>query len=159
MPSKSYDCFKYIYLHGFASGKGSSKGVLLNQFFNEQERKVELLLPDLNIPSFEQLSVTAIVQHLKKEILSSKQQYRLIGSSLGGLVAAILAAELRESSKVQSMILLCPAFDAVSRWRARLTDSELNQWQLQGSIPYYHFSNKCEQLLHYGFYEDLLKQI
>lgn len=159
MPSKPYDCFKYLYLHGFASGKGSSKGVLLNKFFNEQDRKVEILLPDLNIPSFEQLSVTAIVQHLKKEILSSPQQYRLVGSSLGGLIAATLAFELRESSKVQSLILLCPAFDASNRWRAKLTDSELNQWQLQGSKPYYHFSDKCERLLHYEFYEDLVKQI
>lgn len=78
MSSNSFRCYKYLYLHGFASGSGSSKGVLLKQFFGEQAQNVELHLPDLNIPSFEQLSVTEIVKHLKAEILNSTQQYRLI---------------------------------------------------------------------------------
>lgn len=158
MPSKSYDCYKYVYLHGFASGKGSSKGQLLNQFFNEQVY-VELELPDLNIPSFEKLSVTEIVQHLKEEMHSNTQQYRVIGSSLGGLVAATLASELKDSSKIQSLILLCPALDASNRWKAKLTESELEQWQLQGTKKYYNFTTKSERDLHYGFYEDLLKQV
>lgn len=159
MQSNSYDRYKYIYLHGFASGKGSSKELLLSQFFNEQVGNVELHLPDLNIPSFEKLSVTEIVQHLKNEILSNTQQYRLIGSSLGGLVAATLASELKESSKIRSLILLCPALDASNRWKAKLTESELKQWQLQGTKKYYNFSTNSEQYLHYGFYEDLLKQV
>lgn len=158
MASKSYDCYKYLYLHGFASGKGSSKGLMLSQFFNEQVH-IDLHLPDLNIPSFEKLSVTEIVQNLKNEILSNAQQYRLIGSSLGGLVAATLASELNESSKIQSLILLCPALDTSNRWKAKLTESELKQWKLQGTKKYYNFSTKSEQHLHYGFYEDLLKQV
>lgn len=157
MASESHNCYKYMYLHGFASGKGSSKGLLLKEFFNTQLGNVELHLPDLNIPSFEQLSVTKIIQHLKSEILRSKQQYRLIGSSLGGLIAATLASELNDSSKIQSLILLCPALDASNRWKAKLTDSELNQWQLEGSKKYYNFTTKSEHHLHYGFYEDLLK--
>lgn len=158
MPSTSYDCYKYLYLHGFASGTGSSKGLLLKNFFKEQAgNNVELHLPDLNIPSFEQLSVTKIVQHLKNEILGSTHQYRLIGSSLGGLIAAMLASELEKSSKIQSVILLCPALDASNRWKAKMNDDELNQWQLQGSKTFYHFGTKSEQHLHYGFYEDLVK--
>lgn len=155
MPSNAY---KYLYLHGFASGTGSSKGLVLAKFFKQLEN-IELHLPDLNIPSFEKLSVTEIVQHLKNEMLSNTQQYRLIGSSLGGLIAASLAYELKESSKIQSLILLCPALDASNRWKAKLTESELKQWQLQGTKTYYNFSTKSEQQLHYGFYEDLMKQI
>lgn len=153
------NCYKYMYLHGFASSKGSSKGVLLNKFFSEQaHQNAELQLPDLNIPSFEQLSVTEIVKHLKNEILSSTQQYRLIGSSLGGLVAATLASELKESSKIESLILLCPALDASNRWKAKMTETDLNQWKTEGSRKFYHFGTKSEHQLHYGFFDDLLKQ-
>ncbi|KAG4073482.1 hypothetical protein HA402_000706 [Bradysia odoriphaga] len=159
MTSNSYNCYKYLYLHGFASGSGSSKGLLLNKFFKEQLQNVELHLPDLNIPSFEKLSVSEIVKHLKSEMLNTTQQYRLIGSSLGGLVAATLASEFKECSKIQSLILLCPALDASNRWKAKMTESDLNQWQLDGSKKYYHFSTKTEQQLHYGFYEDLMKQV
>lgn len=157
MSANSYNCYKYLYLHGFASGKESGKGLLLKNFFEEQGGNVELQLPDLNIPSFEQLSVTQIVKHLKNEILGSTHRYRLIGSSLGGLIAATLAAELEKSSKIHSLILLCPALDASNRWKAKMTDDELHQWQLQGSKKFYHFGTKSEQHLHYGFYEDLVK--
>lgn len=108
---------------------------------------------------FEQLNVSEIVKHLKDEILSSTQQYRLIGSSLGGLIAATLAYELKECSKIQSLILLCPAIDAANRWKAKFTDTELSKWQSEGSRKYYHFGTKSERDLHYGFYEDLLKQV
>ncbi|XP_037046951.1 uncharacterized protein LOC119081821 [Bradysia coprophila] len=141
MTSNSYNCYKYLYLHGFASGSGSSKGLLLNKFFKEQLQNVELHLPDLNIPSFEKLSVSEIVKHLKSEMLNNTQQYRLIGSSLGGLVAATLASEFKDCSKIQSLILLCPALDASNRWKAKMADT------------------KTEQQLHYGFYEDLMKQV
>lgn len=159
MTSTPYNCYKYLYLHGFASGSGSSKGVLLNKFFKEQLQNVELHLPDLNIPSFEKLSVTEIVKHLKNEMLNNTQQYRLIGSSLGGLIAATLASELRECSKIQSLILLCPALDASNRWKAKMSDSDLTQWRLDGSRKYYHFGTKSDHELHYGFYEDLMKQV
>lgn len=156
MASNSY---KYLYLHGFASGSGSSKGLLLNKFFKEQLQNVDLHLPDLNIPSFEKLSITEIVKHLKNEMLSNTQQYRLIGSSLGGLIAATLASELKDSSKIESLFLLCPALDASNRWRAKMTEADLNQWRSDGSRKYYHFSAKSEKQLHYGFYEDLTKQV
>lgn len=151
--------YKYVYLHGFASGKNSGKGLLLKKFFAEQPEKIELHLPDLNIPSFEKLSVTAIVEHLKNKILNDNQQYRLIGSSLGGLIAATLASELKGSSKIQSLILLCPALDASNRWKAKMTDSELNEWKLQGNRNYYNYNTNSEQPLHYEFYEDLIKQV
>lgn len=159
MSSNSSSSYKYIYLHGFASGERSGKGLLLKNFFAEHPANVELHIPDLNIPSFEKLSVTAIVQHMKNEILSSKQQCRLIGSSLGGFIAASLAFELKEFSKIQSLILLCPALDASNRWKAKITDSELQQWKLQKTRNYYHFNTNSEQPLHYGFYEDLTKQV
>lgn len=159
MSSISPNCYKYIYLHGFASGKKSGKGLLLKKFFAEQPEKIELHLPDLNIPSFEKLSVTAIIQHLKTKILNDNQPYRLIGSSLGGLVAASLASELKGSSKIQSLILLCPALDASNRWKAKMTDSELSQWKLQGNRNYFNYNTNSEQPLHYEFYEDLLKQV
>lgn len=159
MSSISPNCYKYIYLHGFASGKNSAKGLLLKNFFAEQPDKIELHLPDLNIPSFEKLSVTAIVQHLKNKIINDTQQYRIIGSSLGGLIASTLALELKGSSRIQSLILLCPALDASNRWKAKMTESELNQWKLQGNRNYYNFNTNSEQTLHYEFYEDLIKQV
>jgi len=93
-------------------------------------------------------------------------QYRLIGSSLGGYIAALLYQQQQLSShtnnnkhnnNIDSLILLCPAFDASNRWNNRMTTDEILQWKQQGTKSYYNYNTQSNELLNYTFYDDLLK--
>jgi predicted esterase YcpF (UPF0227 family) len=60
---------RYAYLHGFASSPLSTKGVQLNRWF-QNELNISLDLPDLNIPSFRQQSLSNMVNHIEQNIIS-----------------------------------------------------------------------------------------
>ena len=81
-----------VYLHGFGSGPGSKKA----QFFRERfgSRGIEVLIPELDEGRFENLTLTgqlAVVQRT-----ADGKRVSLIGSSLGGYLAALYAARLAD---------------------------------------------------------------
>ena len=80
---------KILYLHGFASGPGSKKGVAVAQRFAARGVEVERL--DLRIPSIERLSLGAMIARTRAAIGGERDRAVLIGSSLGGLTAARVA--------------------------------------------------------------------
>lgn len=148
----------YSYLHGFASGPKSGKAVLLQQYLASCSPPRHLQIPDLNIPSFQQLCVSAILDDLTYSLSQSTQPHRLIGSSLGGYIAVSLARTLQDANAVDSLLLLCPALDAAKRWSSRMSESDLAEWKKQGSKSYYNFNSASQQPLHYEFYSDLQQQ-
>jgi pimeloyl-ACP methyl ester carboxylesterase len=85
-------------------------------------------------------------------VIARDRPTTLIGSSLGGLIAA-WAAEKQQ--QVNRLILLAPAFDFRDRHLARLGESQLKQWQSVGSMPIYHYGEKRLLDLNYSFVEDL----
>lgn len=130
--------FRYAYLHGFASSALSKKGVMLRGALAGDG--VDLLLPDLNRPSFEELSVDAMLAHLDALHLESLQEergrprWRLVGSSLGGWLTARWA-ELHPE-RVDRAVLLCPAFDIPTRWPELLPPGAFERWRRDGVLPY-----------------------
>lgn len=60
--------FRYAYLHGFASSPLSTKGVQLSQWL-KNELQITLDLPDLNIPSFREQSLSNMINHVEKKII------------------------------------------------------------------------------------------
>jgi len=143
------------YLHGFASGPLSKKGQRLRAAF--AERGLELLLPDLNAPSFRQLSPTAMLARL--DALDAEhgdaEGWGLVGSSLGGWLAARWA-ELRPD-RVRRLLLLCPAFDLARRWPDLLPPGSMERWARDGVLVLPDGSG-TPQPVHYGFYEESLEQ-
>lgn len=105
---------KYIYLHGFASSPQSFKA----QFFNRKlaEVGIDLLIPDLNLGDFTNLKISQQITYLKS-LLSNDIEYCLIGSSLGGLLALILA---ERCEAIQQLIMLAPAIEIKSVWDREL---------------------------------------
>ena len=89
---------------------------------------IELLLPDLNRPSFARLSPLAILHELDSLLGRdlSGPRVRLIGSSLGGFLASLFAAE--HPTLVDRMVLIAPAFDFGQRWRERLGETGIERW-------------------------------
>ena len=95
-----------LYLHGFCSSAKSAKGVFLAERF--AEIGVPVTVPELDCGDFRNTTLTqqlALVSRLTAELRPDL----LIGSSLGGYLAALHAA--RAPERVPLSVLLAPAFD------------------------------------------------
>src|SRR5688500_3541938 len=142
---------KRAYLHGFASGPLSKKGVVLAQAF--EARGMPFFRPDLNVPSFATLSVRAMiaeVERLDREH-GDAEGWGFVGSSLGGWLAARFA-ELHPD-RVARLVLLCPAFDIASRWTTVMKPGAMQTWRREGTILTEDGSG-MPTALHYRFYEE-----
>lgn len=138
---------RFAYLHGFASGPLSRKGQYLARAF--EARGVKLELPDLNRPSFAQLSPSAALAAVGE--LSGADTWSFIGSSLGGWLAARFA-ELHPE-RIERLVLLCPGFDLASRWPLLFGAERMAEWERRGSME---VADGAGQLvpLHWGFYAE-----
>ena len=120
---------RFAYLHGFASGPLSRKGQHLSRAFSE--RGLELELPDLNRPSFAQLSPGAALEAID-ELCQGDERWCLVGSSFGGWLASRWA-ELHPE-RVERLLLLCPGFGLADRWPVLLGPERMAQWERQGAL-------------------------
>ncbi|MCP5114233.1 MAG: prolyl oligopeptidase family serine peptidase, partial [bacterium] len=75
----------------------------------------------------------------------------VIGSSLGGYLAALYAARHPE---VEWLLLLAPAFGFARRWRERLGEEGVEEWRRSGYMEVFHYASQRPQRLGYGFLED-----
>jgi len=147
---------RVVYLHGFASSPQSSKA----RFFAGKfaEAGVAFEAPRLDQGEFRNLTISgqmlvvgnAVSAHREK--LAKGEPLVLMGSSLGGYLAALYAE--RHPRAVDRLVLLAPAFEFLQRWRERLSAPEIEQWKREGSIPIFHYGSKTEQRLGYQFLED-----
>jgi uncharacterized protein len=108
---------RVLYLHGFASGPRSKKGVAVAARLAARGARVDLL--DLRVPSLERLSLRQMIEVTRAAIGGPRDRAILIGSSLGGLTAARLA---EDEPRVCALILLAPAFRFADRWQGRVGD-------------------------------------
>jgi hypothetical protein len=118
---------KYLYLHGFASGKDSKKGVALAKHLAAQKIALERL--DLRVPSLEHLRLRSMMEKVRAAIGGPEDRAIVLGSSLGGLTAARVA---ERDSRIVSLVLLAPAFQLVPRWRARVGEAAWRAWEESG---------------------------
>jgi uncharacterized protein len=118
---------RLLYLHGFASGPGSKKGVAAAERLARRGAALERL--DLRVPSLAHLSLGRMIEVTRAAIGGPRDRAILIGSSLGGLVAARLA---EDEPRVCALVLLAPAFRFAERWRARLGAAGWARWMRDG---------------------------
>jgi uncharacterized protein len=140
---------RYVWLHGFASGPSSGKG----QFVRDrlEERGLHLVLPDLNEPSFFDLTISRMLSQL--DVLAQGEgPLVLFGSSLGGFVAATWAAA--RPGRTAALVLLAPAFDLAPRWAARMGPTELAKWHAQGRFAFDHYARGKKEELSVAFLDD-----
>jgi pimeloyl-ACP methyl ester carboxylesterase len=139
---------RVVYLHGFASSPQSNKAQFFKRRFHEQGVLFEA--PQLDEGNFERLTITGQLAVVEKAVAGAPAV--LVGSSLGGYLAALYAA--RHPGEVERMVLMAPAFQFASRWRARFRPEDLAVWKQQGSAPFFHYGSRTEQRLGYSFVED-----
>jgi pimeloyl-ACP methyl ester carboxylesterase len=131
---------RYLYFHGFASSPSSKKA----GFFRERIPSLEV--PDLDAGDFEHSTITGQLQTI--ENLAAGESVSLIGSSMGGYLAALYAARHPEVAK---LVLMAPAFGFVKRW-SESVDTEA--WRADGFLDVYHYGEKRNRRLSYGLVED-----
>ena len=75
----------------------------------------------------------------------------LIGSSMGGYLAALYAARHAE---VEKLVLLAPAFSFASRWPETLGERAMAEWKRTDTLKVFHYSEGREVELGYQLIED-----
>jgi pimeloyl-ACP methyl ester carboxylesterase len=141
---------RILYFHGFASGPGSSKA----RFFASRfaARGVTLEIPDLAGGDFEHLTLTGQLDRIER--LAHGDAVSLMGSSMGGYLAALYAAAHPE---VRRVVLLAPAFGFARRWPEALGRECVDEWRRTGWMETVHYAEGRPRRLHYGLLEDGLR--
>jgi pimeloyl-ACP methyl ester carboxylesterase len=136
-----------VYLHGFASGPSSAKAAFLAARFRQSGISFEI--PALDEGDFPNLTITRQL-NVVGQVVAGRPAV-LIGSSLGGYLAALYAAR---HSEVEKLVLLAPAFDFSRLWRRLISDAEMAEWRRTGWRKVYHYSQGLERDLSYQLMED-----
>jgi uncharacterized protein len=125
---------RWLYLHGFASGPGSFKGVALAKHY--EARGITLHRLNLRLPSFEHLRLSAMIDAARDALGGERDRAVLLGSSLGALTACRL---------------LAPAFRLFERWRQRLGEEGWRAWQEEGWLETDDYVEKRRSRVDFGF--------
>jgi len=151
-----------VLCHGFLSGKNSTTNKTLTRLLNE--RGIATVRFDFfgqgdSDGPFEALTTTLAVHQTETALgLISARGYDrigLVGSSFGGLVAILTAAQRRD---IACLALKCPVVDFAEELRLTFGSEELARWQETNTIPNI-MGGPDRVRLRYDFYEDCLKQI
>jgi len=132
---------RLLYFHGFASSPASAKITAIRPML---EPDIELIAPDLNVPSFEELDWNAIVDHVI-DIAHAKPPDIIAGSSLGALVALSIA----QRGIVAPIVLIAPALGIADRWRTLLPAGD--------PIRVFNHARNAEAPIHRKFFEQMFE--
>src|SRR5450631_3167134 len=138
---------RILYLHGFASSPASSKA----RFFAARLRAAgaQVEISDLAAGDFEHLTIGGQLRVI--ENAAAGDAVALIGSSLGGYLAALYAARHPEVSRV---VLLAPAFGFARRWAERMGAAAVDAWRANGAVEVFHYGENRRRRLSYALLDD-----
>jgi hypothetical protein len=140
-----------LYLHGFASGPGSTKARALAEGLAPAGLDPVRLDLTPGPAGFERSTPSSMLGIVEAELASRPGPHAIIGSSLGGWLAALAASR---NPSVQRLVLLAPAFRLHERWMARLAPSDRARWQREGSVEVHHHAENRPRRIGWGFFED-----
>src|SRR5580704_16237995 len=137
---------RILYLHGFASSPESSKA----RFFRDRLTRAGFAVEILDLaPDFENLTITGQLQVITRA--AANEPVTLIGSSMGGYLAALYAARHAEVSR---LVLMAPAFGFARRWPERLGAAALEDRKRTGSLEVFHYGEGRTRRVSYPLLED-----
>jgi len=138
---------RILYLHGFASGPGSSKARYFQEHLAAAGARVEI--PDLAAGDFEHLTLTGQLAVIGRA--AAGEPVALIGSSMGGYLAALYAARHPE---VPRLVLLAPAFALARRWPEWMGEAAVEKWRCTGVTEVFHYADNGMRPLAYTLLKD-----
>lgn len=128
-----------LYLHGFASSPQSAKLLAIRPIV--ARAGITLVSPDLNVPSFGELSFESMVR--TAQAAASSVTAAVVGSSLGSLVALEV---VRRGLRVP-LVLIAPALGIHDLWLERIPAA--------GEIRVMHNGFGREVEIHRPFFEEM----
>jgi uncharacterized protein len=146
-----------LYLHGFGSGPKTAKGTALGRRLADITRSYAI--PDLEAGDFFSLTMDRICERAAAAVAALPDDgapVLVIGSSLGGYTAALLAAQGR-IPRVDAVLLIAPAFGFSELWAERLGAEGIAAWRRAGHRLFFHHASEREQPLGVGFLESVEK--
>ncbi len=138
---------RIVYLHGFASGPASRKAALFRERLSAAGMSVAV--PDLSEGRFEDLTLSGQLRVVERA--AGEGPVVLIGSSMGGYLAALYAARHPE---VEKLVLLAPAFCFARRWPEALGSGKIEEWKGTGFLEVFHYSKGRPARVRYALLED-----
>ncbi len=148
--------------HRFLSGKNSTTNKTLTHLLNDRGLatfRFDFFGQGDSAGPFEALTTTLAVHQTETalDLISARDYDRigLVGSSFGGLVAILTAAQRRD---IACLALKCPVVDFAEELRFTFGPEELARWQDTNTIPNI-MGGPDRVRLRYDFYEDCLRQI
>ena len=144
-----------FYLHGFASSPHSTKARMVAERLRAHGRLLHC--PDFNEPDFSSLTVTRIIAQTRQAIAGLPAgPVVLIGSSLGGFVAVLLAAlgSPVPGSPIDRLVLLAPALDFGRTGLASLGADGLTRWRDTNRLDVFHHGFGRVLPIQYALHED-----
>jgi len=151
-----------VLCHGFLSSKNSMTNRTLTRLLNERGLatfRFDFFGQGASDGPFEEITTTLAVHQAQAalDLVTARGYDRigLVGSSFGGLVAILTAAQRRD---LACLALKCPVVDFAEELRLTFEAEELGRWQATGTIPNI-MGGQDRVSLRYDFYEDCLRQI
>lgn len=138
---------RVIYLHGFASGPSSGKAQYFRNCF--EKIGISLEIPELVEGPFENLTVSGQLNVIERT--ANGEPVTLIGSSMGGYLAALYASLHPETHK---LVLLAPAFQFTQRWPEELGAEKAGEWKRTGRLEVFHYGDNCQRHIGWQLIED-----
>ena len=138
---------RYVYLHGFASSPQSGKAQFFLRRF--EENGIEMHIPALDGGDFSNLTITGQLEIIDAAV--ADEPAVLIGSSMGGYLAALYAAR---NKNIRGLILMAPALQFPSRWRTRYPAEDIERWKRLGFVQIFHYGFQKDVPLSYKLLED-----
>ena len=141
---------QFIYLHGFASSPSSKKAVVFKNKFKEIGFSLEV--PDLEKGNFENINLT-FQMNILFDLLDKCQDEEvcLVGSSMGGYIAAIAA---QKRTNVKAIYLMAPGFNFMDRWMKKLGLDCEDETSWISMIPVFHYRYGVTKLISTRIFKD-----
>jgi len=150
------DRLGFVYLHGFASSPASSKAIFFREKLEALGHAVEV--PDYNEGEggFHGLTVSRALRQTQAaldRVGHGRRGTVLIGSSLGGYLAALAASR---DQRVGAVVLMAPAYDLPARWTDMVGDEGMARWRKDREIEMDHWAWGRKEKLGFSFYLDAM---
>ena len=120
-----------------------------------EKARLPLTIPDLQQGNFENLTLTNQVS-LVQSIIDGKPgaRFALIGSSMGGYVAALTAETRKE---IEALYLMAPGFNFLNRWMENMGWDKNSFSSTPDLIRVFHYSYNREVTLNTHLFRDAIQ--
>jgi uncharacterized protein len=151
-----------VLCHGFLSGKNSTTNQTLTRLLNERgiaTFRFDFFGQGDSDGPFEEITTTLALHqtHAALDLVSARgyEEVGLVGSSFGGLVSILTAAQRDD---IACLALKCPVVDFAEELRLTFGPEEFARWQATDTIQ--NIMGGPDRIrLRYAFYDDCLKHI